>query len=199
MLKRLCLSIIITVFMAQVCFAALAIGTNAGFVSSAPSADPSGGGGAVTIDGYDIATKDTSPAGNNQITSIGWWVDAVATDGNYEVGIYSHDATNDKPNLILAVARTNAVGSSGGVWKNGTVSYTLTASTAYWVAVQTDAVTGNTQTDRSATAVGRQSYYSGSSTLPDSWQATSTESTRIYAIYAVYSAVTSTRRIMIID
>lgn len=117
---------------------ALAIGTNSGFVSAAPVADPGGTVGA--IGGRANATKDTSPAGSNTVAEIGWWQDKTTNLAlDYECAIYSHDAGNDRPNVILESKTGQTLTADTAAWyKYIGFSYALTASTTYWVATQCD-------------------------------------------------------------
>ena len=115
---------------------ALVIGTNAGFVTTAPTADPSEPDSAM--DTYVRAIKDTSPVGAVKITEIGWYCDNATQAANFEVGIYDHDSGNDKPlNVVGSLYQTNAKGTGSG-WKTVTVDIDITAETIYWIAVQLD-------------------------------------------------------------
>ena len=60
---------------------ALVKGTNCGFVTVAPTTDPTGGG-ATTIDQTSQALKDTSPVGATVITEIGWWCNNATEESN---------------------------------------------------------------------------------------------------------------------
>lgn len=141
-------------------------GTNAGFVSSAPVADPSGT--AFFIDTHSEAVKDTSPAGNNKITEIGWWCDNATEETNFEVGLYDHDAGSDKPDNLLYSDTVNAKGTDSG-WKTVSVDWAISASTIYWIAVQVDDTATATNCDRNANGADRRSIDTSSTFLPDPW------------------------------
>lgn len=165
---------------------ALVLGTNSGFVTVAPSANP--GGTSTTRDGYASAMRDTAPVGATAITEIGWWSDAVSVETNFEVGLYSDDAGNDKPLTRLSVEATNAKGTSAG-WKTVAVNWAITAETKYWLAVQIDAHTGSSKIDYANTGGDRASFVAGS-TLLTTWPASSENASYLYGIYAVYSSLT---------
>lgn len=113
---------------------AVVLGTNSGFVSSAPVADPAGGDAAIA--GRCVGTKDTSPAGSNNVTELGAWLDSqVPNAGEVWIGLYSDDAAdpeNNVPNAPLVSGHTHFDGSDRWYIVSG-LSYSLTASTAHWV------------------------------------------------------------------
>lgn len=121
---------------------AVTLGTSSGFVTVAPTADPAGGI-TNTIDGAAVVTKDTSPTGATTITEIGWYRRTGTNAANFEVGLYSDNA--GVADVLLQVARTNSSSSSG--WITVAVSWSISASTAYWLAVQMDAHTGTSTID----------------------------------------------------
>ena len=103
---------------------------------------------------------------------------------NYEAGIYDHNSGDDLPKDIVDVSRTNATGTTPGVWKVVTgLNIPLNASTDYWIAVQVDNSTG-TQSNRSNTGKGRSSPDAGATTLNDPWTS-ELASSRILSIYAL--------------
>ena len=62
---------------------ALVIGTNCGFVTEAPVADPEGSD--VRIDILSRAQKHVAPAGATKITEIGWYCGRATEEENFEV------------------------------------------------------------------------------------------------------------------
>ena len=163
----------------------VAIGTNSGFVSSVPSADPAGTAGST--DNYAIAQKDTSPLGSYLITSMGWWCDNATEAADYELGIYSHDATNNRPNALLASSGAIAKGTDAG-WKTGAVAWDLVSETIYWVATQLDDTLTTTLNNYTPEVGQKFDYKLGETTLPASWGSSSGSLERAYAIYAFYGA-----------
>jgi hypothetical protein len=164
---------------------AISEGTNAGFVTSAPSSDPSGSTGPA-LDALAWASRFTSPSGSNAISSIGWYCDTASEESNYQVGIYSHDAVNCRPNALLASSGDIAKGTGAG-WKTGSVEYNIDASTVYWITAQLD----NTATTTNMNYHNNASYktdYVFASSLPSSWGSSSGTYARIVAIYALYAA-----------
>ena len=93
----------------------LVVGTNCGFVTTEPTADPVGSS-YITVDTYAQGGKFTSPSGNNKITKMGWWCDNATEEANFQLGIYDHDSDNDRPGNLLA--------SSGDIEQLNAGSYT---------------------------------------------------------------------------
>lgn len=175
---------------------AVALGTNAGFVSAAPSADPSGTD--ANIDTIAFVQKTTSPAGANSVTSMGWWCDNATEEADFDVGLYSHDAVNDYANVLLASAANQAKGTTAG-WKTASVAYDLSESTTYWVAAQLDDTATATTTNRSTTT-DRFGYRGASNALPNPFGSGSGYAdTRTYAIYALYEAAAGGLALPVID
>ncbi len=170
--------------------AALVLGTNSGFVTSAPTEDPAGT--SSQIDNYAKATKHTAPAGATQITDVLWYCDNDSNEADFEVGLYSHDAVNDVPLTRLYVDTVNAKGTTAG-WKSVDVSaanWTITAGTIYWIAVQLDdtATTTNGNRGAGASVVSRMT---GEIQLVTPWAEDIHTDGYMYAICAVYETAGS--------
>jgi hypothetical protein len=123
---------------------ALVLGTNSGFVTAAPSADPNETG--TTIDGSSVVTKHTTPAGAEKITSIGWYRAAGTNTANWEIALYSDVAGVATTRLF--VDATNSTASAG--WVTTAVDWAVSPNTAYWLALQMDAHTGSSSVDTAA-------------------------------------------------
>lgn len=161
------------------------VGTNAGFVETAPVADPTGT--ATLMDTHATGVKDTSPVGTNKITEIGWWCNDATEEANFEVGLYSHHAGDDKPDARLYVENINAKGTGAG-WKTVVVNWVISASTIYWIAAQLDNTATQTNTDRNSDAGDRRSFELSAANLPNPWAAGSIETGWAEAIYAKWEA-----------
>ena len=163
-------------------------GTNAGYVSSAPSSDPNGGGESA-ISGRSRATKFVAPA-DMTITQMGVYVNVATEAANMQLGIYSHNSGADEPDVRLATSGDFAKGTDAG-WKTAAVSYDLTNGTTYWLAVQIDTTATLTWIDNDATG-GYRSVYSTIATtaLPADWTGYTSGSSNslILAIYALYES-----------
>ncbi len=140
---------------------ALTLGVNSGFVTTAPSADPAGTG--VTIDGSSVVTKHTSPANAAKITSIGWYRESGTNGANFEVALYSDLA--GVPVTRLFVDNTNSTTSNG--WVTVAVDWAISASTAYWLAVQMDAHSGSSGIDTAASGGAGYDAQTSQTTLND--------------------------------
>jgi len=166
---------------------ALVLGTDCGFVTSAPIADPNGDAA------YPVATRSTamfvtSPSTAVKVTEIGWWAEDDNAEGNFEVGIYTDDG-NDEPELSVFIDDTNTK-TTGTGWKTVTTDWDIDSSTNYWLAVQCDVLDQD----------GIGQYSSASKTvnilnddeLPSDWGTSSTKSaSRFFAIYAVWETDTT--------
>lgn len=169
---------------------ALVIGTNCGFVETAPTTDPTGG----TIqnwDGLACATKFTSPSGDWTLTEIGIW---MASGGNQTVGIdfgiYANDSDGSEPGTLLANATGTADNSSAYWLVLDGLSYDLTASTVYWLAVQCDIDSGTKQFDRESNAGAGTANINPSTALPADWTglSTFTDTNDLHGIYGLIEA-----------
>ena len=160
---------------------ALVIGTNCGFVSTAPTADPAEFSQAC--DGFGYAVKDTTAAsGETYITEIGWYCDNATSNTNFEVGLYDDDGGD--PGTLLEVERTHAKGTTAG-WKTASVAWNIESNTIYWIAFQLDNLASTTNTNRRGSGSDGYGYSQNISTLASTWNVTFTDSNGTCAIYAL--------------
>jgi len=174
---------------------AVVIGTNSGFCSAAPTADPAGAVTRLitnTANGYATATKHVAPSGRNYVTEIGWYLETTGISSvNFEVGIYTHNAGSNVPlGLIAGASIVNNSGTAEG-WKvvSG-LSVAITPGTTYWLAVQCDVnATGDgyIYSEWNGSAY-RHNYGLGVTALPASWSGGTNQSSYAAAIYALTSA-----------
>jgi len=162
----------------------LIYGTNCGFVTETPVDDPAVT--ATNLDGHAIAIKAVAPAGATRITEIGWWHNNNANAGNFEVGLYSHDAGSDIPDTRLYVDNTNARTLAEG-WDSVEVDWEITEGTTYWIAIQCDVVGGDVKTDYQNDGINRRSLDISTASLPATWSADATSNYAV-AVYAVYDS-----------
>ena len=190
--------LLITICLLLVCsngWAAVVAGTNAGFVSSAPSADPEGS----TSSNWDDrirAAKHTAPAGATAITSVGAYIVNATEAANMEIGIYADSA--GYPGELLGKVEF-AKGTTAG-WKTANLSLSITAGTDYWIGLQIDDTA--TRTDGDVTYSSGDGYRPDSddnlTALPNPFTASLTATTDLYALYAVYTTeAVSSRRIFV--
>lgn len=168
---------------------ALQVGVNCGLVSAAPTADPAGTNSQID---YARRTLKITTTDAVVITEIGWYCDNATEESNFEIGIYDHDAVNNRPGNLIYVERTNAKGTGAGWKKKNGLSWVLDASTIYWIAIQLDDTA--TTTNGNYGAISGQIYFyntSSQTTLPDVWGATSSLNNYAYAIYALYEVITA--------
>lgn len=166
----------------------LIVGTNCGFVLAAPTADPTGTN--RIIDGLGDWWKVTAPNDLSKITEMGWYCGANSgTAGNFELGVYAHNSGTDLPTTkIFSIGPTSGGTTTG--WKPIITDQDMSAyaGQVLWLALQMDAVTGNTYVDYDSGVAGqRRSYQSGISTLPATHSSTGTTISPI-AVYALYTS-----------
>lgn len=169
---------------------AVVSGTNAGFVTVAPSADPEGAAALITGDG--VVTKDTSPATAVKITEIGWYKNNATTSSNFEVGLYAADGVvvPGEAGTLLEVSRTQATGAGAG-WKTVVVDWTIEPDTDYWFGVQLD---GSGAIDRNLSGGFGRDFRGSIPTLPNPWGGGAlSDADAIEAIYVVWSAGAETK------
>ena len=161
------------------------IGTDAGFVTVSPNADPTGTG-TDTNDNQVQGARDTSPSGDNIITEMGWWCDNATEESNFEVGLYSDDPGNNRPLTLLQSDTVNAKGTGAG-WKKVTgLNWEIDAETVYWVAVQLDNTSTSTHIDEEDDGVGGKNFLTSQTELPTSWGGgTGASATGTYSVYAL--------------
>lgn len=163
---------------------ALTLGTNCGFVLTAPSADPAGAN--TGFDNGAWATKHVAPQGATRIVEVGWYCDNATEAADWEGGLYS-DAAAGEPEARLQVSATQAKGTGSG-WKTATglVWTGVIPGTTYWVAVQLDN-TATTTNGNSDTANGSGYAAVAGAALPADWgTSVATDADGMVGIYAVY-------------
>lgn len=164
---------------------ALALGTNVGFVTVAPTADPAGSN--TTIDGSSVVVKDTSPTNALRITQIGWYRGAGTNTANFEVGLYSD---------LLGIATTrlfvdNTNSSAAGGWITTAVDWAISGSTAYWLGLQMDAHTGSSSVDTATSGGSGADVLTGQTALNDPYGGgLVADADGMYAIYALVELLT---------
>lgn len=164
---------------------ALVLGTNCGFVLTAPLADPEATN--FTADQFVVAGKFTAPSGDNIITEIGCYVDDATEAANMEVGIYSHDADANEPDVLLA-SGSMVKGTTSG-WKSATVNYNLTSGQIYWLAEVLDDTLTVTNLNYTATFGELQHIYSKETPLDNPWTGSTETNANLFAIYGLYVVV----------
>jgi hypothetical protein len=161
----------------------LALGTNSGFVTVAPTTDPADA--SVTIDGSSIVTKHTSPANATLITEVGWYRVAGTDNANWEIGLYSEAA--GVADVLLFSDVTNSNSTTG--WLTATVSWPITPSTAYWLGVQMDAHTGSSSISSKATGGAGRDIQTSQTALTNPYGGGAVNSA--VAMFGVYAVVVS--------
>ncbi len=158
---------------------AVVLGTSSGFVTVAPTADPTGTG--VTIDGNKAVTKHTSPSNVVRIIEIGWYRASGTNAANWEVGLYADSAGTAGARLF--VDDTNSTTSNG--WVTVAVDWAISSSTAYWLGLQMDAHSGSSSVDGEISGGAGIDILAGT-TLDDPFGGGAvSDADGMYAIYAL--------------
>ena len=161
----------------------LIVGTNCGFVLTAPTADPASAATFI-VDDKCVAMEAIAPVGATKITEIGWWSDLVTEESNYEIGLFS-DAGASEPELLLSVDRTNAKGTDAG-WKVKAVDWDIVGETTYWLALQVDDTPTATRADADTAQGNKSVLFAPQTELPSDW-GTGTNTVGLIALYALYT------------
>ena len=165
---------------------ALALGTNSGFVTSAPSADPAGVD--TTLDGSSVVTKHTSPANAVKITSIGWYRSVNTNAANWEVALYADSA--GAAGARLFANQTNSSTTNG--WLTTAVAWTITPNTDYWLGLQMDAHSGSTAVDSASSGGAGSDILAAQTTLNNPYGGGAVaDSDGMYAIYALVAPISA--------
>jgi hypothetical protein len=162
---------------------ALVKGTNCGFVTVAPVADPNESN--AIIDSSARGFKDVAPAGAVRVTEIGWWCDDATEAADFDVGIYNHDAVNNRPDILIGSSVNNPKGLTAG-WKviSG-LNIAVTPGTIYWLGVQLDNTAMTTNTNSVSTADEKNDRKINQTSLPSPWGASDVSYAMLIAFYAV--------------
>lgn len=180
------LDVVFNVFNNELDRHALVFGTSAGFVTTAPTADPEGTNTVVDYSSY--ALRATSPANAIKITEIGWWCDTASEAANFEVGIYSDDATFYPNTVVGSLSQTNAKGTTAG-WKKATgLNIEISGNTIYWIAIQLDNTATTTYINYASDSGKTYARTDYQSSLVDPWFDDGFSLNSIVAIYAVWEA-----------
>ncbi len=166
---------------------ALTLGTNCGFVTIAPTGDPT-----ATNLGADTkawAFKIVAPSGAIKVTEIGWYCENATEESNFEVGIYDHNAGDNNPeNLLAGAAQTNAKGTAAG-WKVATgLNIEITEGSTYWLAFQLDNTATQTLGNVTSLAGQKTDRKDLITALPNPWGTNDGSITYLLGIYAVWEA-----------
>ena len=165
---------------------ALVLGTNSGFVTVAPTADPAGTG--TTIDGSSVVTKHTSPANAVKITEIGWYRASGTNSANFEIALYSDVA--GVADTRLFVDATNS--STSGGWITVAVDWDIVPNTAYWLGLQMDAHSGSSSVDGAASGGAGSDVLTSQTTLNNPYGGgVVADADGMYAIYALVAPITA--------
>ena len=163
---------------------ALVLGTNCGFVTARPAGDPAESD--YVVDGHCRGLKVVAPAGIVRVTEMGWWCANATDEGNYEMGIYSHNAGDDNPEALLGSDNTNAKGTDAG-WKIVTgMNIALTAGVTYWLGLQVDEIAGTTRLEYAADAGQKADINWNEATMPDPFGVSDDSDAYLNGIYALY-------------
>lgn len=159
---------------------AIVIGTNAGFVTVAPTADPGGQGNPV--DYLARSNLYTAPAGNNKVIEMGWWMRSFPGDPgeNFQLGIYSDNA--GEPGNLLVMEEAVLLDAPG--WGTVSLDFELTPATAYWLAVVCQASTPGTDCSYVTTGANDYSIHLNTQTLPNPWVEAGS-GVYLFALYAL--------------
>lgn len=168
---------------------ALVLGINCGFVTTAPTENPSSSTELFYVRDRCHAMLNISPSAAIKITEMGWWCNDATEEANFEIGIYA-DGGNNEPELLISKDDINAKGTTSG-WKRATgLNFSISPNTNYWITVQLDhtATTTRTRSKFDSSVKNASLYLVPQTTLPNDWGTSDWKSTYLFAVYAVWEA-----------
>jgi hypothetical protein len=161
---------------------ALVLGTNLGFVTESPVADPVDS--SVECDNRAFTFKDTSPATATAVTEIGVWIDNATEAAEFTLGIYADNA--GEPAALLGSV-TVAKGTSSG-WKFQSCNIAISSSTPYHIGAQLDNTSAKTYANWDV-ATGETRLKLTETTLTNPWGSSDASyDNRKFGVYAVWEA-----------
>lgn len=142
---------------------ALVLGVNSGFVTTAPTVDPSGGN-TLVIDEGSLVSRDV-PSQDCIVQEIGWWCNNATNNVSFKVGIYASDGSGGSAGTLLFSRGGNAKGNNAG-WKIADgLNWMLKGNIPYWIALQLDDTTdSSTTTDEASSGGLGEDFLQGSQT-----------------------------------
>ena len=166
----------------------LVLGTNCGFVTTAPTTDPGGtnnGAMSTKANGFRV----TTPAIHKiRITEMGWYVNAATNDANTQMGIYTSDGTDENPDDLIESTGDFSKGTTEGWVKKTDLNIILEPSTTYWICAQCD-ISADTYVDIHADATQAYNLKNDQTELPDPWDGSVWSLGYLAGFYALYEVV----------
>ena len=159
---------------------AVVVGTNSGFVTSRPTADPAGNSAGISAKCW--SSHDTTHSTAAKVTEMGIYINSATVAADIDLGIYT-DNGSDQPGTILAGKITIAKGTTAG-WKFGACDITVSGSTKYWVAAQCDTSSGTNFDYGSGTKAIDDT--TSTTQLPSTYTVSSTNDGLSIACYAIW-------------
>jgi len=170
----------------------LVLGTNCGFVTTAPTGDPAAD--SDIIDRVERVIRDTSPSGATKIIEVGWYCINPTEEADFSVGLYAADGEVVPGEAgTLLYSDTEAKGTTAG-WKSIAVDWEIAPSTIYWIAYHLEDTATQTNTYRATSGgSGYDNRYPivGGLTNPFGGGAIS-DTDGMVAVYAIYEAAPAT-------
>lgn len=118
--------------------------------------------GASTATGQDSSIRakkvTTGPTVSGTLSSIAVHLSLIdATNPGVKVGLYSHDAVNDRPDALIASTDVSTNGIVG--WNTLPLSASIASSTTYWLSVNVEGSTTRIDYTYCPACGGRSAYY----------------------------------------
>ena len=174
----------------------LVLGTNCGFVETAPVTDPNDSTG-TALDGYQYGLRDDTPSGTNLVvTEIGIWLENESNEPEteFDVGIYT-DNSGTPDDLLDGESRNNTKPdsfSTGWMVVDG-LNISVSASTTYYIGLQMDAISTDDQKTNYNHEANNESrlLVPPNTALQETWSGTTYDDRRI-AFYALVEEAPAT-------
>ena len=168
---------------------ALVLGTNCGFVTTAPTVNPMGSNASINKKGS--VTKDTSPATAAKITEIGWYRGLNTSAVNCDIGLYAANGAVVPGEAGTRLYVTTVSKPTGIGYIGFTVDWDIDPNTDYWIGLQVDGTTTQYTDIASSGGAGRDQKIATYS-LPNPFGGGAiADADGMYAIYAVWEAAST--------
>ena len=118
--------------------------------------------------------------------------DSKQGDGDFEVGIYTHNTEDNNPEALVGKSDPIAKGTSEGWIRISDLNISIDGDTTYWIAMQLDSTSSTTTIDAVYNSLYKVDRKSSQTTLPSPWEASNNSYKYLIAFYAVYETAPPT-------
>lgn len=172
---------------------AVVLGTNAGFVTEAPTGNLIGG---TQIDKHTQGHFDTAPS-DGTVSEIGFWVDSLTENAEAQVGLYADNSNN--PGSLIWNSSIEVMTSGTDFWYSFEVpDIEISNGVKYWIMVFVNDTSTTSYTDIDALPGHKFGYFTDVDGITDPFEGFGWSGEYVASFYAVYGAPDSNPNITVI-